>query len=635
VAAAFFWVAYDNGSYGLESRNTLAVAIWWALIVALVFGLLPREPVPTAAVVVGGLITSLAIWTLASLMWTPNEEASFDEFNRVSLYLGVFTLVAISSRRGSLGRWADGVAVSTAAVAGVAVASRLFPGAFPEGDFPTFLPGVVTRLSFPLGYWNGLAIFLALGVPLLLRAALVARSPVLRGLALAPMPVIASALYLASSRGGVATAFFGSLMLFILTERRWAAAAAFGVSFGGGATAIAVLLDRNELVNGPLATDLVERQGRGAALLIGLTCVATSFLYGLGAHLLEGRIRMRAPAGRIVVVIAIVVTVVGVVVSNPAARAKSFKALPSDAAGPDFVKAHLLSGGGSGRWQFWSAAIDEWNANRLLGDGAGSYESWWAQHASFSYFVRDAHSLYLEALGELGVPGFALTVALVVAGVAVGVRRSWRVPGEEGVTTAALTAVFAAYGLALSFEWMWELTAVSVVGFTALALVTGPATAPLEQPRIADSNQPRRIARSRFGFGVATLVLAWGLICAQAIPLLASREVGRSQRAASDLDLREAAEDAEAAREIQPWAATPYVQLALANEQAGALVRARAWINEAIERDRRNWRIWLVSARLETKLGRPVAAEASLRRAAELNPRSPLFEGLLADTTGG
>lgn len=631
----FFWIAYDNGGYDVASRNTLAIVVWWGFIVALVFGLVPRAIVPRAVLVVAGLIASLALWTCASLLWTPNAEATFDEFNRASLYLGAFAAVALASRRSSLGRWADGLAVAVAAVAGVALTSRLFPGSFPEGDLPTFLPGAVTRLSFPLGYWNGLAIFLALGIPLLLRLALVARSTLARALALAPMPVIAAAIYLTSSRGGVATALVGCLVLLVLTERRWAATAAIAVSLVGAAAAIAALLDRDELVNGPLGTDLVERQGRSAAAVIGLACTATSVLYGLGVHLLEGRIRVGGRAGRIVLAAALALTVVGIVASDPAARIKGFKTLPGEAASSDhgdFVRSHLLSGSGSGRWQFWAAALDHWNAHRMLGGGAGSYESWWAQHASFSYFVRDAHSLYLEALGELGILGFALTVAIVVFGVAVGVRRSWRMPGEARVTTAAFTAVFTAYGVSLGFEWMWELTAVSLVGVTALALITGPATAPVGQPRMVAPAPPSfRTVKPSFGLGIAALIVAWGLICAQSISLLADREVARSQAAASRSDLARAVKDARAARDIQPWAATPYLQLALVSEEAGALVRARAWIDEAIDRDHRNWRLWLVLARLETKLGHPEAAADSLRRAIELNPRSPLFEGLAED----
>jgi O-Antigen ligase len=637
VALVTTWIAYDNGTYGLESRSVLAILVWWALVLVVVFGLVSGEPLPREALLAGGLLSGLALWALASLAWASSAELAFDEFNRVSLYLGVFLLVALGSRRASLGRWADGLAVSVVAIAGIAVVSRLWPGSFPERDFPTFLPGTVTRLSFPLGYWNGLATFVALGVPLLLRLALVARAPALRALSLAPMPLIAACVYLASSRGGVLVALVGTLVLLALTERRWAVAGALAVSVVGAAAAIAVLRAREELVNGPLGTDLVERQGRSGLSLILAACAVTGVAYSIGLRLLRGRAPSSARAGWAVVGVVALVAVAVVAASDPASRIAEFKALPNQEAHVErggFVEAHLVSGSGSGRWQFWSAAVDAWRDDVLLGEGAGSFASWWAEHGSFAYFVQDAHSLYLETLGELGVVGLLLTVALVATGVVTGVRRTWRIPGESGVTTAALTAVLSGYAVALGVDWMWELTAVSVVGITALALVTGPATQPPEPPRVAEAGHRPRAPRWRFGLVVAGLACVWVLVWAQAVPFLADREVARSQRAARALDLPRAIEAAEAARDIQPWAATPYLQLALVHEQAGALPSARAWIDEAIERDRRDWRLWLVSARIETKLGRLDAALDSLRRAAELNPRSPLFAGVVDDVVG-
>ena len=43
VAASLFWIAYDNGSYGVESRDSLAIAIWWTVVALIVFGLVPKE----------------------------------------------------------------------------------------------------------------------------------------------------------------------------------------------------------------------------------------------------------------------------------------------------------------------------------------------------------------------------------------------------------------------------------------------------------------------------------------------------------------------------------------------------------------------------------------------------------------
>jgi tetratricopeptide (TPR) repeat protein len=342
--------------------------------------------------------------------------------------------------------------------------------------------------------------------------------------------------------------------------------------------------------------------------------------------------------GWIVVLVTVIALAAGVVAADPVERYRLFKATPGELETidrGDFVKEHLLSGSGSGRWQFWTAALDEWREYPVLGESGGAYESWWAEHRSITLFVRDAHSLYLEALGELGVVGFGLVLALVAAGVGVGLQRSRRATGDLRVTAAALTAVFAGYAAAAGFDWVWELAVVSLVSIAALALVCSQAAsvvAPLTE--VADE-KPRRRGRRGFGIGVAVLVVAWALVVAEAIPLLAQNEIHESETALEREDLDEAFISARAARDIQPWAATPYLQLALISEEAGLLPRARQWIGEAIERDSRDWRLWLVSARLETKLGRVTAAEQSLQRAVALNPRSPLFRGLLAEDTGG
>ncbi len=638
IAAAALWIAYDDGSYGLPNRASLAIAVFWGILVGLGLGVLSLASFPRSTAIIGGLIATLSLWTLLSVSRSPSAEGAFIEFNRVSLYLGVYVLVVLASTRRTVGRWADGLAAAVVMVTVVALVSRLFPGSFSDRGLATFLPSAATRLSFPVGYWNGLGVLVGLGVPLLLRVALVARRPWVRGLALAPLPAMGSVLYLTSSRGGFATAIVGIAVFVALTERRWSAATAAAVAAAGSALAIVTLLDRRELVNGPLGTDLVREQGRGAALLIGLACAACGVAYGAGVRLLGPRIRPRRTIGRIAVAVVVVGLAAVIVASDPAQRFETFKQTPEQAenvGGGDFVRAHLLSGGGSGRWQFWSAAFDQWREYPVLGEGAGSYEARWAEHASFSYFVRDAHSLYLEVLGELGIVGFTLIAGLVLAGIGVGARRSLRAAGEMRVTVAALTSVFAAFAFAAGFDWIWELAAVSVVALVALALISGPSTVALEPVHLAQPGEsPHWTSTHRVVLGVIASVIAWILLSAQAISLLADREVARSQHAVARGDLEEAADAAEAARNIQPWATTPYLQLALVSEEAGNLDRARVWIDEAIERNRRDWRLWLVSARIETRLGRVAIAERSLLRAAELNPRSPLFEGLLEDTVG-
>src|SRR5207248_6362847 len=98
---------------------------------------------------------------------------------------------------------------------------------------PVFLPGIQTRLSFPIGYWNGLGAYLGLCYPLVLRIALVARASWTRALALATLPAVSAALYLTSSRGGFATAALGLIVFVAATSRRWGAVGALAASACG------------------------------------------------------------------------------------------------------------------------------------------------------------------------------------------------------------------------------------------------------------------------------------------------------------------------------------------------------------------------------------------------------------------
>ena len=87
VTAAFFWIAFDDASYELAGRTTLAIALWWALALGLLLRLLSPRRLPGTTVVVALLLLALALWTLGSLVWAPSAEDAFNEFNRVTLYL--------------------------------------------------------------------------------------------------------------------------------------------------------------------------------------------------------------------------------------------------------------------------------------------------------------------------------------------------------------------------------------------------------------------------------------------------------------------------------------------------------------------------------------------------------------------
>jgi hypothetical protein len=313
-----------------------------------------------------------------------------------------------------------------------------------------------------------------------------------------------------------------------------------------------------------------------------------------------------------------------VIAANPGKRIDDFKAPPPAQTlhGAIPVDTHLSSGSGSGRWQFWSAALDEFSSHPLRGGGAASFEPWWAQHGKLDWFVRNAHSLWLESLAELGLIGFLLVAAPFALGLGAGLSRLRRAAGPDRTTVAALVAVLTGFVLGAALDWIWQLPAVAALALLSLGLVVGPATT---GPATADAPVADRPPRLRFGVRAAIVLGAWVVLCAQAIPFLANQEVTASQRAATDRDLARAIDRAQSAVAIQPWAATPRLQLALVREEAGQINLARRDVGAAIARDDQDWRLQIVAARLAVKAGDIPAGRRYLARARSLNPRSRLL----------
>jgi Tfp pilus assembly protein PilF len=116
--------------------------------------------------------------------------------------------------------------------------------------------------------------------------------------------------------------------------------------------------------------------------------------------------------------------------------------------------------------------------------------------------------------------------------------------------------------------------------------------------------------------------------------MIGQERLEQSQAAAEAGDVTKARDSADDARSVEPWAASPYVQLALIEERARNLSRARRHIQDALERDSREWSTWLVAARIQTKAGFIREGRRSLRHAEQLNPTSRIriFEDLRDET---
>jgi O-antigen ligase len=449
---------------------------------------------------------------------------------------------------------------------------------------------------------------------------------------------MAAAIYLTSSRGGYVVAAVGVIVFCVLTSRRLSAVVATGIAGAGAAMAISGMLARDALVNGPLGSAQASSEGESAAILLALLGLSCAWLYWLWCRFAdwEPRVKLSVPAKAGITMLACGALAVAVSAYDPVDKFETFKKPSGPDVGlveGDFTRSHLISSTGSGRWQLWTAAVDEWETKPLFGRGAGSYQSWWMEHASLSLFVRDAHSLWLETLAELGVVGFLLLVIGIGTGFAAALARLRR-PGADRPMIAAMAGVLAAFVVGAGIDWMWELSIVGLVAVAALGILVGRATTSpaaeggSTQFAVRSSKAAGRRSLARRGLRVAGVGAALAAIICAAVPMLSQDRLDESRAAAARGDTVAAIEAADDARAVQPWAATPYVQLALLEEQDGNLRAANRYIAKALERDRSDWASWLVAARVQTKAGFIGRGRRSLREAERLNRRSELFESL-------
>jgi hypothetical protein len=618
------YLALQGGGYDTVVRGEAGVAIWWVVLLAAAAGLLPGRIRPAGLVAIG-LLGAFAVWTGLAIGWSESAERSSVELGRVAAYLGVLVL-AISLQGRTVARHTiNGVACAIGLVTLLAVLSRLHPQAFPANDHFEFLgAGSARKLSYPLNYWNALAAFAALGVPLLLAIAIGARTLAGQALAAAALPVGVLCVYLTVSRGGALALAVGAVAFLVLVSRRLDALGTLLASGAGAAILVRAAAQRDALTAG-VPTPEALRQGDQLLVLLLVVCAGVALLQvalGLAARHVE-RPRWLMPSRRTTAALAAGVVAVallgGVAAGAPGElqqRWSDFKAPPGDVvpAGESTVFERLQATNGNGRFEFWKAAVHEAGSRPLIGTGPGTFELWWARHATTPGYIRDAHTLYFETLGETGIVGIALLGGLLLWLLAVSVRRSLRAGPELRLWLAAAAGGLLSFMTSAALEWVWEMAAIAVAVMALAAVVVAGREAPELEPRAG--GLPARLALG--------LVAAVALV-AVLVPLAGARAIRDSQAAASEGRLAAALEDSRTAERLQPYAATPHLQRALVLEAAGALAPAAAAARAATAEEPTNWRPWLVLARIDARRGEAAIAVEELRRARSLNPYSALF----------
>lgn len=621
--ALIVYLGLKSGGYDIVARSQVAIAVWWLLLLSVAVGILPSARLPRAAWVGLALFGGFVLWTALGIGWSSSSERSVASLGLVGAYLGFFVFGLIVQRRDAARHMVNAVAAALAVIAILALLSRLHPAWFPPNPFSgkQFVTGR-SRLNYPLGYWNGVAALCAMAIPLVLLAASRARTLVARGVAAAAVPAIALALFYTFSRGGAIEVGVAVVVLVALFRRRVALLATLLVDAVATTILITAALQRHALENG-LLNGAAHSQGNEMLAMVIVVCAGAGFLqvaiaaaerngYGLRVPV-SGR-RTRVALG----VAAVAAVAVGLAIALPPLR-DGWRTFKHVSVGRQPTAAQRFgTAAGNGRYQLWSAAANEDAADPVEGGGPGTFQYWWNEHGDEPFFVQNAHSLYLETLGELGIVGLVLIAAFIVWVIGRGAERALR--GWPGYRSrfAAVTASAAAFAMAAGIDWVWQLAVIPAAFLLLAAVVLG-----------ADAVDPRRHRRPRtrgiplrLGIAVAAILATFAI----GIPLAATQQVRASQAAARDGDLGAALDAARSAHSVEPYAASPLLQEAQVLELQRRFGAAADVALQATRAEATNWRTWLIASRIEIERGRASAALADYRRAQRLDSRSLLFQ---------
>jgi tetratricopeptide (TPR) repeat protein len=627
--ALILGLALAGGGFELNERHIVGLAVWLVVVGMLALGAAGRATIGHPFYLAIGLIGSLALFSAISSLWSGSTELSVTEADRALVYLGIFLaafLIAQTDKRRQ--RFAEGIAIGLIGVALLGVFSRLLPDVFSVTE--GYARGA--RLLYPLGYWNADGVAFGIAAALILWMSRHSLTAWLRWAAIASLPAVLLALYFTYSRGGLLALAVACGCLLILSHDRLWLLATLAIGALGALPAVLAVQARRDLAEGFPTQAAVDQGVTVLLILVAGTALAVALFAGLrrlerqGGGLTGRALALsRNPTVLRRVALAGAVLALGATIAVGGRAWDQFSSSDLKASNP---QERITSLSGTGRDEFWRVALDAFGEEPLVGHGAGTYSFSWDQLRSIPMPVHDAHSLYLEALAELGIVGGLLTLGTVLALLWVGFT-AWRAArGAQRELYAALLAAAVAFAVGAATDWFWEIAAMGAIFFLATGILVAGRCAQLAGARAAADGLAEQ---RRFGLTVAGLAVAWVTALALIGPLLVDREIDASKAAAADDNVPAAIDHAETARSIEPWAASPYVQLGLIAQLQGDYPNAIAQISKAIDREDRNWVLYYLRAKIEDEAGETGAARADLREAQRLNPEEQClrdgFEG--------
>ncbi len=411
-------VAAASGGYFPTSWGWTALLLSWVVIAA---SLLGRTRLSALGAIWTAALLALAGWTCLSAFWgAPGPAALAGE--RMLVYVAAAPAALLLVRRRDLAMFLGGLVAGATGACAYGLATRLEPD-----RVGSFGAEASYRLFEPIGYWNALGAFAALTLLLSLGLAVHVRSAVGAILAsLAPV-VLLPTLYFTFSRGSWLALVVGAAVVLAVSPRRLRLVTGALVLLPLPALGV-LLASRLDGLTNKSAT-LAQATDDGQRLLLWLALLALGQLgVALGFVIASRRIEVPAPVrlaygGALVAAAAIALVGAFVVYDDPVSLARrGYDSFTSPPTGGTDLNSRLFTFSSNGRIELWHAAWDEFRAHPVVGSGGGGFERWWLEHRPREAQVRDAHNLYAQTLGELGVVGLGLLAVVLALPLAAGIR---------------------------------------------------------------------------------------------------------------------------------------------------------------------------------------------------------------------